>query len=112
MHAQRWMMIGGAVLALVAAACSAERKRVTAADIAGSVVLETYSVNLGWNYQLRGMYIDGDGGVWVYELQGRDALVSRAHQDHQRAQRTRSAHQAQERPAHRHGGRAGVGADG
>ena len=70
MHAQRWMMIGGAVLALVAAACAAKKKHITAADIAGSVVLETYSVNLGWNYQLRGMYIDGDGGVWVYELHG------------------------------------------
>ena len=33
-------------------------------------MLETYSVNLGWNYQLRGMYIDGDGGVWVHELHG------------------------------------------
>jgi hypothetical protein len=70
MHAQRWMMIGGALLALMATACSAERKRITAADIAGTVVLETYSVNLGWNYQLRGMYIDGDGGVYVYELHG------------------------------------------
>ncbi len=70
MGAQRWMVVGGAVLALAAVGCSTAKKKITAADITGTVVLESYSVNLGWNYQLRGMFIDGDGGVWVYEQHG------------------------------------------
>ncbi|MFN8640712.1 MAG: hypothetical protein U0802_03275 [Candidatus Binatia bacterium] len=43
---------------------------VTAADIAGMVVLETYRVNLGWSYELKGMFIDGNGDVWAYEQHG------------------------------------------
>ena len=70
MRVQRGLLIGAAVLALAGAGCSTKQKKITAADIAGTVVLETYRVNLGWNYQLTGMYIDGDGGVWSYELHG------------------------------------------
>ena len=71
MRAQRRMLVIGVVLVLVGAACSTSPKRkLTAADIAGAVVLETYRVNLGWNYQLKGMYIDGNGVVWAYEQHG------------------------------------------
>jgi hypothetical protein len=63
----RWVLGG---LVLLAAGCSTTEKKVTAADLAGAVVLETYSVDLGWNYELKGMYIDGDGGVWAYEQHG------------------------------------------
>ena len=70
MRAQRGLLIVAAVLVLTGAACSTKEKKITAADIAGTVVLETYRVNLGWNYQLTGMYIDGDGGVWSYERHG------------------------------------------
>ena len=69
MHGQRWLMIVAA-LALVGGGCSTREKKITAADIAGTVVLETYRIDLGWNYRLAGMYIDGDGGVWSYELRG------------------------------------------
>lgn len=58
-----------AALALVAGCASADKK-LTARDIAGAVVLESYTVDLGWNYQLKGIYIDGDGGVWAYEQRG------------------------------------------
>jgi hypothetical protein len=70
MRARRWMLVVAVVLALTGAACSAKKKRISAADIAGTVVLETYRVNLGWNYEMKGMYIDGDGGVWAYEQHG------------------------------------------
>lgn len=70
MRARRGLLIGVAVLALAGAACSTKEKKITAADIAGTVVLETYRVNFGWNYELKGMYIDGDGGVWAYERHG------------------------------------------
>ena len=70
MRAQRGLVIGAAVLALAGAACSTKQKKITAADITGTVVLETYRVDLGWDYQLKGMYIDGDGGVWAYEMHG------------------------------------------
>jgi hypothetical protein len=63
-----WVLLVG--VALVLAGCSSADKKLTAKDIAGAVVLETYSVDLGWNYQLKGMYIDGDGGVWAYEQHG------------------------------------------
>lgn len=59
------------VLALALAACSTrDDERLTAGDIAGAVVLETYTVQLGWDYRLSGMYIDGDGVVWAYEHHG------------------------------------------
>lgn len=71
MRAQRGMLVIGVVLVLVGAACSSkEKRRITAADIADTVVLETYRLNLGWNYELKGMYIDGNGGVWAYEQHG------------------------------------------
>ena len=70
MRAQRKMIVVGVVLGLLAAACSTKDPKITAADIAGTVVLETYRVDLGWNYQLKGMYIDGNGDVWAYELHG------------------------------------------
>jgi len=67
MRAMRVLLVGAAV---VLAGCASTEKKLTAKDIAGAVVLETYSVDLGWNYQLKGMYIDGDGGVWAYEQHG------------------------------------------
>jgi hypothetical protein len=42
----------------------------TERDIAGHVVLESYEVDLTWDYRLRGMYIEGDGSVWSYNYQG------------------------------------------
>jgi len=63
------VLLVGATL-LLAAGCASSDRKLTAKDIAGAVVLETYSVDLGWNYQLKGMYIDGDGGVWAYEQHG------------------------------------------
>ena len=68
MRARRLWLIGLAVT--VTAGCASTEKRLTAADIAGAVVLETYTVDLGWNYRLAGMYIDGNGGVWAYEQRG------------------------------------------
>jgi hypothetical protein len=65
-----WNALGVAMLALIEVGCSTAEKKITAADIAGTVVLETYRIDLGWNYRLAGMYIDGDGGVWSYELRG------------------------------------------
>jgi hypothetical protein len=70
MRTRHWLLLGALGLALVGAGCAAEKKRIGAADIAGTVVLEHYRVNLGWNYELKGMYIDGDGGVWAYEQHG------------------------------------------
>ena len=67
MRAMRVLLVGAAV---VLAGCASTERKLTAKDIAGAVVLETYSVDLGWNYQLKGMYIDGDGGVWAYEQHG------------------------------------------
>lgn len=70
MRRRQWLVMGVVVMAVAAAACAAKKKRLTAADIASTVVLETYQVNLGWNYELKGMFIDGDGGVWAYEQHG------------------------------------------
>lgn len=72
MRTQRWwQVVGGVALALALVACtSREKQRLTAADIADTVVLETYRVNLGWQYELKGMYIDGNGGVWAYAQHG------------------------------------------
>ncbi|MGD9764194.1 MAG: hypothetical protein AB7V27_10805 [Candidatus Binatia bacterium] len=62
----------GLVVALIGAcsAASKDERPLTTADIAGTVVLETYSLNLTWGYELKGMYIDGDGGVWSYSQRG------------------------------------------
>jgi hypothetical protein len=67
----RSVIIGMALaVGVVAGACSTATKRITAADIADTVVLETYRTDLGWNYELKGMYIDGNGGVWAYQQRG------------------------------------------
>lgn len=60
------------VLAMMAlAACSAkEERKLTIEDIRGAIVLESTTQSVGWGYQLRGMYIDGDGKVWAYEQHG------------------------------------------
>ncbi|MEO8605207.1 MAG: hypothetical protein ABI629_21745 [bacterium] len=65
----RRMLLG--ILVLLLAACTAhEEKKLTREDIAGAVVLESTTMQMGWDYQLRGMYIDGDGKVWAYEQHG------------------------------------------
>lgn len=70
MRRRRWVQVSAVIVALAAAACAEKKKPITAADISSTVVLETYRVNLGWNYELKGMFIDGDGGVWAYEQHG------------------------------------------
>lgn len=70
MRVRQWLVIGAALLAVAGGGCATKKKRITAADIAGTVVLETYRVNLGWSYELEGLYIDGDGGVWTYAQHG------------------------------------------
>lgn len=72
------MVVDGRMRALVvglalvtAAGCASRQKPITAADIAGTVVLETYTIDLRWGYRLSGLYIDGDGAVWSYEHRGR-----------------------------------------
>lgn len=67
------MRIGWLLLAaMLAGGCSTkkEEKPLTLADIAGTVVLESYSTNFTWGYELKGMYIDGMGIVWAYEHHG------------------------------------------
>ncbi len=62
-----WLMT-----AMLIGACSTAKPEepLTLADIATTVVLETYSTNLAWGYELKGMYIDGMGAVWAYEHRG------------------------------------------
>ncbi len=63
--------VGIALAVVMAAGCaSREPQRIEAKDIAGTVVLETYTVDLRWGYKLSGLYIDGDGAVWTYEHRG------------------------------------------
>ncbi len=67
------MRMRGLALALLftLAGCGAmDDPKITADDIAGTVVLERYTLQLGWDYRLSGMYIDGDGIVWAYEHHG------------------------------------------
>jgi hypothetical protein len=63
-------MVLGLLVLLVAGCTTKEKDKITAADIRGAVVLETTIVTMGWDYQMRGMYIDGDGKVWAYERHG------------------------------------------
>lgn len=59
------------LLAVVLAACSMhDNEPLTAHDIAGRVVLESYEVDLTWGYKLQGIYIEGDGTVWSYQYEG------------------------------------------
>jgi hypothetical protein len=65
----RWMVI--ALLLLCAAGCSSKKDEpLSDSDIAGTVVFETYEIDLRWDYSLRGTYIDGDGLVWSYDRTG------------------------------------------
>lgn len=36
----------------------------------GTVLFESYSVDLTWGYKLTGIYIEADGSVWEYESAG------------------------------------------
>jgi hypothetical protein len=59
------------ICALWLAACSCKQNEpITAQEIAGRVVLESYELDLTWGYRLRGMYIVGDGTVWSYQYEG------------------------------------------
>lgn len=62
--------VGVALALVVVAGCASRERRIEAKDIAGTVVLETYTVDLRWGYKLSGLYIDGDGAVWTYEHRG------------------------------------------
>jgi len=59
-----------ALLCTLAACSTKDDPKITAADITGTVVLESYTLQLGWDYRLSGIYIDGDGIVWTYEHNG------------------------------------------
>ena len=63
--------MGLGMLVLLVAGCSAmEEKKITHEDIKGAVVLETTTVSMSWDYEMRGMYIDGEGKVWSYAQHG------------------------------------------
>ncbi|MGH7785355.1 MAG: hypothetical protein ACRERC_00720 [Candidatus Binatia bacterium] len=64
-----WMVI--ALLVVWTAGCSSTQDEpLSSHDIAGTVLLETYEIDLRWDYSLRGTYIDGDGLVWSYDRTG------------------------------------------
>jgi hypothetical protein len=57
---------------LAAAACSTKggANGLLDREVVGKVVLESYTVELTWGYQLSGLYIDNDGAVWAYQHDG------------------------------------------
>lgn len=66
----RWVAVAMAALALAGCGAADKQRPVAAADLRGAVVLETTTWSYEFNYVMRGMYIDGDGGVWAYEQHG------------------------------------------
>ncbi len=67
----RWVVRAALLASLVGGCSSADKlEPVTAADIKHAVVLEQTTWDLGWNYSMHGMYIDGDGKVWSFEQHG------------------------------------------
>lgn len=63
-----WM----ALVLLGCAACSmkSDADALLDREVPGKVLLESYTIEMTWGYQLSGMYIDDDGTVWAYEHTG------------------------------------------
>ncbi len=62
-----------ALALLGCAACSifkSDADRLLDRAVTGKVLLESYTVEMTWGYELSGVYIDSDGGVWAYEHAG------------------------------------------
>jgi hypothetical protein len=65
----------GGVIALALLSCAAcgirsEAAKLLDRQVTGEVLLESYTVEMTWGYQVSGMYIDADGSVWAYEHTG------------------------------------------
>jgi hypothetical protein len=66
----RRVWIALVVLGCTGCSMKSEADKLLDHEVTGTVLLESYAVDMTWGYKLSGMYIESDGTVWAYEQTG------------------------------------------